>query len=164
MRRLDLDALGRSRAVDLTVWPPRYDPAYRPAGGDEAWLPEVEYADPAARDELIFAKLGRQVAYAWERSAFYRRKWQEAGVSPETMDELLIRVEYAASHAAPDRLRALETSMRKRLRARLGVHPRLELVPEGTIPRTEFKARRVIDDRDLYRRGTGGTQPGGARP
>lgn len=82
----------------------------------------------------------------------------------EAMDDLLIRVEYAASHAAPDRLRALETSMRDRLRARLGVHPRLELVPEGTIPRAEFKARRVIDDRDLYRRGTGGAQPGGARP
>jgi hypothetical protein len=28
----------------------------------------------------------------------------------------------------------------------------LELVPEGSLPRTEFKARRVIDDRDLYRK------------
>ena len=27
----------------------------------------------------------------------------------------------------------------------------VELVPEGTLSRTEFKARRVIDDRDLYR-------------
>jgi phenylacetate-coenzyme A ligase PaaK-like adenylate-forming protein len=34
------------------------------------------------------------------------------------------------------------------------VRPRLELVVEGTLPRTEFKARRVIDDRDLYRKGT----------
>jgi phenylacetate-coenzyme A ligase PaaK-like adenylate-forming protein len=34
------------------------------------------------------------------------------------------------------------------------VHPTVELVPEGEIPRTEFKARRVIDDRDLYRRST----------
>ncbi len=42
--------------------------------------------------------------------------------------------------------------MTERLRARLGVHPVVELVPEGTLPRTEFKARRVIDDRDLYRR------------
>ena len=41
--------------------------------------------------------------------------------------------------------------MRGQLRARLGVHPMIELVPEGSIPRTEFKARRVIDDRDLYR-------------
>jgi hypothetical protein len=29
----------------------------------------------------------------------------------------------------------------------------VELVPQGEIARTEFKARRVIDDRDLYRRG-----------
>ena len=43
--------------------------------------------------------------------------------------------------------------MRERLRARLGVHPVVDLVPEGTLPRTEFKARRVIDDRDLYRQG-----------
>jgi hypothetical protein len=48
--------------------------------------------------------------------------------------------------------------MRERLRARLGVHPVVDLVPEGTLPRTEFKARRVIDDRDLYHRGLGITR------
>jgi phenylacetate-coenzyme A ligase PaaK-like adenylate-forming protein len=42
--------------------------------------------------------------------------------------------------------------MRERLRARLGVHPVIELVPKGELPRTEFKARRIIDDRDLYHR------------
>jgi phenylacetate-coenzyme A ligase PaaK-like adenylate-forming protein len=41
--------------------------------------------------------------------------------------------------------------MRERLRARLGVHPVIDLVPHGTLPRSEFKARRVVDDRDLYR-------------
>jgi phenylacetate-CoA ligase len=67
----------------------------------------------------------------------------------EIMDELLVRAEYTVAHAGPlDALRAL---MRERLRARLGVHPVVDLVPEGTLPRTEFKARRVIDDRDLYR-------------
>ena len=69
----------------------------------------------------------------------------------ETMDELLIRAEYTASHGA--RVDALRALMRERLRARLGVHPVVDLVPEGTLPRTEFKARRVIDDRDLYRQG-----------
>ena len=44
----------------------------------------------------------------------------------------------------------LET-LRERLWTRLGVHPIIELVAEGTIPRTEFKARRVIDNRNLYR-------------
>jgi len=69
----------------------------------------------------------------------------------ETMDELLVRAEYTAGHAA--RLDALRALMRERLRARLGVHPIVDLVPEGTLPRTEFKARRVIDDRDLYHQG-----------
>ena len=32
MSQLDLDAIRRRRGVDLTVWPPRYDPAYRPYG------------------------------------------------------------------------------------------------------------------------------------
>jgi len=68
----------------------------------------------------------------------------------EAMDELLVRAEYTVAHGGQvETLRAL---MRERLRARLGVHPIVDLVPEGTLPRTEFKARRVIDDRDLYRK------------
>src|SRR5258705_14024854 len=82
MAPLDLAALRGRRGVDLTVWPPRYDPAYRPAADAPHWLPEVECADPAARDRLVFAKLACQVRYAWERSAFYRRKWQGGGGSP----------------------------------------------------------------------------------
>jgi phenylacetate-CoA ligase len=65
----------------------------------------------------------------------------------ETMDELLVRAEYAASHDPV----AVGATMKERLRARLGVTPLMELVPEGTLPRSEFKAKRVIDDRDLYR-------------
>jgi len=69
----------------------------------------------------------------------------------EAMDELLVRAEYTAAHGG--QVEALRALMRERLRARLGVHPIVDLVPEGTLPRTEFKARRVIDDRDLYRQG-----------
>jgi phenylacetate-CoA ligase len=69
----------------------------------------------------------------------------------EAMDELLVRAECAASHAASERQDAVRAEMRARLRARIGVHPVVDLVPEGTLPRTEFKARRVVDDRDLYR-------------
>jgi phenylacetate-CoA ligase len=68
----------------------------------------------------------------------------------EAMDEFLVRAELADSHR---HLQAqVEETMRERLQARLGVRPVLELVPEGALPRTEFKARRVIDDRDLYRK------------
>ncbi len=73
----------------------------------------------------------------------------------DAMDELLIRAEHAAGHATPERQETLRATMRERLRARLGIHPVVELVAEGTIPRAEFKARRVIDDRDLYRRSLG---------
>ena len=71
----------------------------------------------------------------------------------EAMDELLVRAECCAglTGEAQDRLRQ---TMVERLRARLGVRPVVELAALGTIPRTEFKARRVIDDRELYRKGT----------
>jgi phenylacetate-CoA ligase len=74
--------------VDLTVWPPRYDPAYRPDPGAEHWFPELECMDARARDGLVLAKLRRQVEYAWERSAFYRKKWEAARVSPATLKTL----------------------------------------------------------------------------
>jgi phenylacetate-coenzyme A ligase PaaK-like adenylate-forming protein len=82
---IDLALVARRRGVDLRVWPPRYDPSYRPEPHAEHWLPEVECAAPSARDELILSKLQQQVTYAWERSPFYRRKWSEAGVSPDTL-------------------------------------------------------------------------------
>jgi phenylacetate-CoA ligase len=72
------------------------------------------------------------------------------------MDELLVRAEYATTHADPAARDRLSATMRERLRARLGVHPVVELVPEGALPRTEFKARRIIDDRDLYHQGRTG--------
>jgi phenylacetate-CoA ligase len=50
-----------------------------------------ERMEPAKRARLVLAKLQAQVAYAWERSPFYRRRWQEAGISPSslrTLDDL----------------------------------------------------------------------------
>jgi phenylacetate-CoA ligase len=88
MSGLDLDAIQRSRGVDLRVWPPRYDPAYRPPPDGRHWLPEVECAPPETRDGLVLAKLREQVRYAWERSPFYRRKWEAAGVSPDALRTL----------------------------------------------------------------------------
>jgi phenylacetate-CoA ligase len=68
----------------------------------------------------------------------------------QTMDELLIRAEHAAGCSDEASKKRLRATMQERLRARLGIHPIIELVPEGSIPRTEFKARRIIDDRELY--------------
>src|SRR5690242_5563744 len=70
------------------TWPPRYDPAWRPAPEAEYWAPELECAEPPRRDAVVLAKLRAQVQYAWERSAFYRRRWEAAGVSPATLRSL----------------------------------------------------------------------------
>src|SRR5439155_1561737 len=84
---------GRRAAADMSSraepsWPPRYDPAWRPAPDAEYWAPELECADPKTRDEIVLAKLRAQVQYAWERSAFYRRRWEAAGVAPATLRTL----------------------------------------------------------------------------
>src|SRR3990172_8771542 len=47
------------------------------------------------------------------------------------MDELLVRAEYAASHAEPGAQAKLRATMAARLRARLGVGALVELVPAG---------------------------------
>jgi len=73
----------------------------------------------------------------------------------DSMDELLIKAEYVPAQSDQDSFDALKTLMWERIRTRLGLRPILELVPQGSLPRTEFKARRVIDDRDVYRTSLG---------
>jgi phenylacetate-CoA ligase len=85
---IDLSALASSNGIDLRVWPPRYDATYRPPPDADHWMPELEGCDPAERDVVIFAKLTHQIRYAWDRSPFYRRKWEQAGVSPATLKRL----------------------------------------------------------------------------
>ena len=69
------------------------------------------------------------------------------------MDELLIRVEAAASvHAGGEAtVRALRDETAKSLQKMLGLRARVEVVAPGTFPRTDFKAKRVIDDREVFR-------------
>ena len=78
----------KARGVDLSVWPPRYDATYLPDHDSEHWLPDLECAPPEIRDEVIFHKLTHQIRYAWDHSPFYRRKWEDAGVSPATLTAL----------------------------------------------------------------------------
>jgi len=39
----------------------------------------------------------------------------------------------------------------KRIHTMLGLRAGVEVVAPGTFPRTDFKARRVIDDREVFR-------------
>ncbi len=69
------------------------------------------------------------------------------------MDELLIRVEASAAVSAGghERMHALRTEAAAKLQKMLGLRAKVEVVPPGTFPRTDFKARRVIDDREVFR-------------
>ncbi len=69
------------------------------------------------------------------------------------MDELNIQVEAADALAAKGKpaLGAFEEKLREEFSRMLGVRTQVEIVPEHSIPRTDFKARRVIDDRKVFR-------------
>jgi phenylacetate-CoA ligase len=69
------------------------------------------------------------------------------------MDELLVRMEGAADvHGrGGEAVANLGAKAENELRTVLGVRARVEVVEPDVLERTEFKARRVIDDRDLFR-------------
>ena len=71
----------------------------------------------------------------------------------QAMDELVVRMEgkpevYAAGE---DSVAALQRTTENDLRNALGIRAKVQVVPLDSIPRTDFKARRVVDDRDLFR-------------
>jgi phenylacetate-CoA ligase len=68
------------------------------------------------------------------------------------MDELVVRVE-AAAPISPDAEggRALRDDAVHALSKVLGLRAKVEIVAAGTFPRTDFKARRVVDDREVFR-------------
>jgi phenylacetate-CoA ligase len=46
---------------------------------------------------------------------------------------------------------AFKDTVAKRIHTMLGLRAVIEVVKPGTFPRTDFKARRVIDDREVFR-------------
>jgi len=70
-----------------------------------------------------------------------------------TMDELLLRVEPApeTGREGPAALAAFRETVARRIQTMLGLRAAVEVVPAGTFPRTDFKARRVVDDREVFR-------------
>jgi phenylacetate-CoA ligase len=78
-------------------------------------------------------------------------------ISRETaMDELVVQAEYTpqlAAQGAQDQgiLGQLQRDLERRLKSTLGIRATVQLVEPDTLPRTEFKARRVIDNRDLFK-------------
>jgi phenylacetate-CoA ligase len=67
------------------------------------------------------------------------------------MDELLLRVEPTPEVEKQGKLAVFRETVAKRIHTMLGLRAGVEVVPSGTFPRTDFKARRVIDDREVFR-------------
>ena len=67
------------------------------------------------------------------------------------MDELLLRVEPdAETFANPEGAARFCAEVERKLQKVLGLRTGVEIVEPGSIPRTDFKARRVIDDRAVF--------------
>lgn len=90
------------------VWPPSYDPDYRPSADQEHWFPDRETMDPQLRDGLILERIRTVMAYAWDHAPFYRAKWSAAGLEPgdiKTLEDfekvpVIVKDELRADQAA----------------------------------------------------------------
>ena len=68
------------------------------------------------------------------------------------MDELLIRVEPTAEVSCDaQRCDQFKQTVQQRILKTLAVRTVVEMVEPNTFPRTDFKARRVVDDREVFR-------------
>ncbi len=71
------------------------------------------------------------------------------------MDELLLRVEASADFLRHDdaaaRRAALRADIAGRMQKMLGLRTVVEIIEHGVLPRTDFKAKRVVDDRAVFR-------------
>ena len=70
-------------------WPPRYDYSHVPSPDSEYWNEELETMDPEEREQkVILPRLQAQLKYAYQKSPFYRTKWDNAGIGPEDVQSL----------------------------------------------------------------------------
>jgi phenylacetate-CoA ligase len=94
--------------MEAWSFPPAYDDAYLPAPGERYWFRERETMDPGERERAIVARLREVMRYAYATSPFYRKKWDDAGVDPESITSLeafervpvVTKAELRASQAA----------------------------------------------------------------
>jgi phenylacetate-CoA ligase len=74
--------------MEAWSFPPAYDDAYMPDPASPYWFPQRETMRPAERDAAIVVRLREVMRYAYATSPFYRKKWDEAGIDPESIDSL----------------------------------------------------------------------------
>ncbi len=135
---------------DLTLW----DHADNPCGRTYPRLPQGIFG----RIDDMFTIRGENV-YPSEVDAVVNQLEGYGGehriviTRDGAMDELLVRVEAAQEWAqrGDGALAALRDDAARRLAKMLGLRARVDVVAPGTFARTDFKARRVIDDREVFR-------------
>jgi phenylacetate-CoA ligase len=66
----------------------KYGGSWRADMSRECWSVEAETLAPAAMRAIQEERLARQLEYTWRASAFYREKWQAAGVDPRRVRRL----------------------------------------------------------------------------
>jgi phenylacetate-CoA ligase len=70
-------------------WPPEYDCSYLPSPKARFWFKDLETMDPQERErKIILPKLQAQLKYAYQRSSFYKKKWNQAGIKPKDIRSL----------------------------------------------------------------------------
>ncbi|HEX4884858.1 MAG TPA: phenylacetate--CoA ligase family protein [Casimicrobiaceae bacterium] len=75
-------------AMEQWSFPPRFDPGYMPPSDARCWFPVRETMHPSDRERAIVARLQELTRYAWDKSPFYRRKWEQAGFHPDQLRSL----------------------------------------------------------------------------
>jgi phenylacetate-CoA ligase len=74
--------------MEAWSFPPAYDEHYFPEHESRYWFPVRETMPPGDREKAILTRLQDVCRYAYAESAFYRRKWNEAGFHPEHLRSL----------------------------------------------------------------------------
>jgi phenylacetate-CoA ligase len=140
----------RLQSGDLTVW----DNEPNPCGRTYPRLPQGIFG----RIDDMFTIRGEnvypsEIDAALNEMAQYGGEHQIVITREAAMDELLLRVEAdertIASGEAP--VQEFRKIVAQKIQKLLGVRAVVEVVPPNTLPRTDFKARRVIDDRSVFR-------------
>ena len=140
----------RLASGDLTRWVD--DPP--PCGRSYPWLPDGIFG----RIDDMFTIRGENV-YPSEIDAVlnaipgYGGEHQIIITREAAMDELLLKVEPDAATSArgAPRLEAFRNEVARRVQKMLGLRTVVDIVAPGTLPRTDFKARRVVDDRAVFK-------------
>ncbi|WP_342111926.1 phenylacetate--CoA ligase family protein [Methylobacterium sp. SI9] len=140
----------RLASGDLTLWTD--DPT--PCGRTYPSLPQGIFG----RIDDMFTIRGEnvypsEIDAALNETAGYGGEHRIVISRQAAMDELLLRVEAddAVFARGPEAVEAFRRDTCHRLQKMLGLRAQAEILAPNTLPRTDFKARRVIDDRAVFR-------------